>query len=177
MTVNFRLATEAETDLVAEIHRRAFGQDEEADLTRALLDDPTAQQYYSILAFEGDRPAGHILFSSVAVEPDAGITASILCPLAVAPDQQAKGVGSGLIRDGLERLTADGCDLVFVLGDPGYYGRFGFAACPAGLDAPFPLSSMYQAGWMCQALSDKGAAARGTVRCADVLNQPEFWTE
>ena len=30
MTVNFRLATEAETDLAAEIHRRAFGQDEEA---------------------------------------------------------------------------------------------------------------------------------------------------
>lgn len=177
MTLVFRIASDAETDLVAGIHRRAFGQDEEADLTRALLGDPTARPRYSVLAYQGNEPAGHVLFTSVAVEPEAGITASILCPLAVAPEHQSKGAGSGLIRDGLDRLRSDGCDLVFVLGDPGYYGQFGFAACPDGLDAPFPLSPMYQAGWMCQALTDAGTGARGTVRCADTLNDRKYWTE
>lgn len=176
MTLSFRLASEAETDLAADIHRKAFGQEEEADLTRALLGDPTARPHYSLLGVVGDQPAGHVLFSSVMVEPESGIVASILCPLAVVPEHQAKGVGGGLIRDGLDRLRADGCSLVFVLGDPGYYGRFGFAACPAGLDAPFALSPEYQAGWMCQALGDRGRGVRGTVRCADVLNREEYWT-
>ena len=177
MTLKFRIAPDAGIDLVADIHRRAFGQNAEAELTRAMLSDPTARPYYSILAYQGDEPAGHVLFTSVVVEPANALTASILCPLAVVPEQQSMGTGGGLIHDGLERLRNDGCDLVFVLGDPGYYGRFGFASCPAGLDAPFPLSPVYQAGWMCQALTDAGTGARGTVRCADTLNDPKYWAE
>lgn len=177
MTRVFRTASGSETDLAASIHSKAFGQDDEAGLVRALSSDPTSRPCLSLLAFEGDQPAGHVLFTSVSIEGAGGPVASILCPLAVLPAFQGKGVGGGLIRDGLDRLRADGCDLVFVLGDPAYYGRFGFTACPVGLDAPFPLSPEYQAGWTCQALAGGAADVRGTVRCADTLNQRKYWID
>jgi putative acetyltransferase len=53
-----------------------------------------------------------------------------LGPVSVRPDRQRKGIGQALIRDGLDRLkrmNAQGCVLV---GDPGYYGRFGFVSDP-----------------------------------------------
>jgi putative acetyltransferase len=44
----------------------------------------------------------------------------------VSPPLQRQGIGGALIRDGLARLKDRAERLVFVLGDPAYYGRFGF---------------------------------------------------
>ena len=49
-----------------------------------------------------------------------------LAPVGVAPGCQRQGIGTALIREGLARLRDRGERLVFVLGDPAYYGRFGF---------------------------------------------------
>lgn len=116
-----------------------------------------------------------MLFSAARVEPDpARRRASILAPLAVAPAAQGRGVGGALVRAGLARLDADGIDLVFVLGDPAYYGRFGFRpARDAGLAAPHPLAPEYAAAWMVRAGGDAGPPGR--VRCSDVLEAPRHW--
>ena len=47
------------------VERAAFGSEAEADLVRALLDDPTAEPRLSLLARDGVRPVGHVLFTSV----------------------------------------------------------------------------------------------------------------
>ena len=52
----------------------------------------------------------------------------MLSPLAVSPEWQKQGVGSGLVRLGLEILAERGVPVVFLEGDPGYYSRLGFAA-------------------------------------------------
>jgi putative acetyltransferase len=78
----------------------------------------------SLVAAEGDRILGHILFSKL----DAPMRALALAPIAVHPDFQRQGTGSALILKGLERVRHDLWDAVFVLGDTDYYSRFGFSA-------------------------------------------------
>ncbi|RPE75797.1 GNAT family N-acetyltransferase [Vulcaniibacterium tengchongense] len=96
----------------------------------------------SLVADIDGRVAGHVAFSPVAIGDAAGWYG--LGPLAVAPADQGHGVGGALVRAGLvelERLRAAGC---VVLGDPGYYGRFGFAVRP-GLRYPGVPSEYFMA--------------------------------
>jgi len=163
---------------VLEVQRRAFGRDAEPDLVRALLSDPTAEPLVSLLAVGGgDTPVGHILFTHVTVGDQDRPAATILAPLAVLPDAQGTGVGRALIAEGLARCAAGGIALVFVLGDPAYYTRFGFTqAIPHDLAPPFPLAAGYLDAWMVRPSCDGVLArARGGVRCADALMRPELW--
>jgi putative acetyltransferase len=72
---------------------------------------------------------GHILFSRLPIATARGvIEAAALAPLAVHPRRQRQGIGSALVRHGLENCRARDIPAVVVLGDPAYYGRFGFSA-------------------------------------------------
>lgn len=51
----------------------------------------------------------------------------MLSPLAVAPELHKRGIGSALVRHGLETLAERGVPLVFLEGDPSYYSRLGFS--------------------------------------------------
>ena len=61
-----------------------------------------------------------------------------LAPVAVRPGRQGEGVGAALIREALERSRAAGEEMMFVLGEPDYYSRFGFSA-----EAARPFESPY----------------------------------
>ncbi|MGE5721582.1 MAG: GNAT family N-acetyltransferase, partial [Sphingomonadales bacterium] len=68
----------------------------------------------------------------------APFRALALAPLCVAPDRQHRGIGSRLVRAGLEWARDAQWEAVFVLGDPAYYRRFGFALEPArSFDSPY----------------------------------------
>lgn len=109
----------------------------------------------SLVATLRRRVVGHLALSPVTI--DGAIAGWFgLGPVAVAPDAQAMGVGSALIRAGLDRLRAQGAAGCVVLGDPGYYRRFGFSADPA-LTYPGPPADYFQA------LVIAGPCARGTV--------------
>lgn len=65
----------------------------------------------------------------------------LLGPLAVTPARQRNGVGLKLIAHGLEAARELGFDLVFLMGDPDYYRRAGFAQVPAGaVTMPVPFN-------------------------------------
>jgi putative acetyltransferase len=172
----------SDTDLpdVLYVERMAFGQDAEAELVDDLLGDPSARPLVSLLAREGERPLGHILFTAarLAEIPDA-VTVAILAPLAVVPDAQRQGVGGALIERGLSHLSGSGVGLVFVLGHPEYYPRHGFEpAGRLGFAAPFPIPNEDADAWMVQALRpDVIGRVGGTVICADALNKAEYWRE
>jgi putative acetyltransferase len=74
----------------------------------------------------------------------------------VLPDLQRQGIGSMLIREGLQRLRLQGAAGCVVLGNPAYYGRFGFAHDPA-------LTYKGQATRYLQRLTLNGAAPKGDV--------------
>ena len=173
-------ATESDLSDVLRIEREAFGQDDEADLVNNLMNDPSASPRLSLLAFEGERAVGHILFTAarIAEMPEAA-SVSLLAPLAVRPAAQRTGVGGKLIERGLELLSEAGIDLVFVLGHPEYYPRHGFEpAGRLGFTAPFPIAEKDAGGWMVQALSPGIiGSVRGTVACADAITRPEYWQE
>ena len=83
------------------------------------------------------------------------------------------------MRQGLSLLAESGCDLVFVLGHPGFYTRFGFrpAGCQ-GLSAPYPIPEQHRDAWMVRTCRD-GTIGRvaGKVQCAAALDKPEHWQE
>jgi len=115
----------------------------------------------SLVAVEDGEILGHAAFSPVTIDSVAGGGAAGgwfgLGPVSVWPAQQRKGIGQALIRNGLRRLTdlrATGC---VVLGDPGYYGLFGFESDPELFYADVPPGYF-------QRLVLNGPAPKGEVR-------------
>lgn len=84
----------------------------------------------SLLAEDQGEIVGHAAFSPVTIGGKDGGWFG-LGPVSVRPDKQRAGIGAALIRAGLERLREAGAQGCVVLGDPAYYGRFGFTADPA----------------------------------------------
>ena len=178
--MKIREAVDADLDDVFSVEKAAFGYDKEAMLVRDLLNDPSAKPLCSLLAFIDDSAVGHILFTSAQLEgKQDDVSISLLAPLAVIPGFQKQGVGGALIARGLQHLANDGVDLVFVLGHPGYYPRYGFE--PAGVQgfaAPYPIPEEHADAWMVQELRPGAMdSVSGKVRCADMLNKPEHWRE
>ena len=81
----------------------------------------------SLVAEDAGRLIGHVAFSPVTIADEQHGWFG-LGPVSVAPDRQARGIGSRLIYAGLDRLRTIGAKGCVLLGDPGYYGRFGFRA-------------------------------------------------
>ncbi len=126
-------------EAVRRVNESAFAGPQEAALVDALR--AAAYPYVSLVAVETGRVVGHIFFSPVTVEAagasvvggegDAPPASMGLAPMAVAPGWQRRGVGSQLVRAGLDDcLWRTLGAAVFVLGHPDYYPRFGFT--PAG---------------------------------------------
>ena len=116
-------------DAVASLHRTAFGGDHGgtvAQLVAALRrDDPDA---LSLVSEEADGVVGHVMFSRALLDaPRRLVAVQTLSPLAVAPEWQRGGLGSALVRAGLQQLDERGVPLVFLEGDPRYYSRLGFS--------------------------------------------------
>ena len=103
----------------------------------------------------------------------------MVAPLSVHPDYQNKGIGGQLIKEGLKLLKADGVELVFVLGHPGYYPRFGFTSAGVkGFDTPYPIAAENAEAWMVQELQPGViGCVSGKVKCANELDKPERWQE
>lgn len=176
ITIREALASELADVLMVE--RLAFGQDDEARLVEALLEDPSAQPALSLLAFKHSQPVGHILFTKVYIAGSEH-TAALLAPLAVVPDAQKQGIGGQLIDHGLQKLSQSGVGLVFVLGYPNYYSRSGFKPAGAlGFEAPYPIPDKHADAWMVRSLQPNIIGSiKGKVVCADALNKPEYWRE
>jgi putative acetyltransferase len=137
-------ATAADLPAIREVLVSAFPTSAEADLVARICN--AGHDELGLVALEDDRVVGHVLFSPVTVERDGAMVATGLglAPVAVLPAYQRRGVGSELIRAGLEALQAFVCPWVVVLGEPEFYHRFGFVTASAlgvqneyGVDEPF----------------------------------------
>lgn len=173
-------ATDSDLKDVLRIHAEAFGHNKESNLVKELLSDGSARPLLSLLAIDNEEAVGHILFTTVRItENEGAISAMILAPLAILPDAQGKRVGGTLIKEGLRHLSELNIDLVFVLGHPAYYPRFGFRpAGSRGLEAPYPVPEKDAAAWMVQELRPGVIGnVNGKILCADSLNEPEHWRE
>lgn len=96
----------------------------------------------SLVAVEDGMIVGHAGFSPVTVD-DCDLHWFGLGPVAVRPDRQGTGIGASLIENGLVHLRAAGAKGCVVLGEPDYYGRFGFQA-DERLSYPGPPARFFQ---------------------------------
>jgi putative acetyltransferase len=138
----------------------AFPTPAEADLVERLRREGDAR--IALVAVEQDRILGHALFSAMSAPfPSLG-----LAPVAVVPDRRRQGIAAALIEEGIRRSREAGFAAVFVLGDPAYYGRFGFRSdAAAGFASPF-------AGPALMALDLNGAGL--PLRTGPVAYAPAF---
>ena len=138
--LGIRAETAADFPAVREVNRLAFARDGEADLVDALRATDGYIPELSRVAVVDGRIVGHILFTRIGIVTAGGVVPTLaLAPMAVLPEHQNRGIGSALVRDGLETCRRLGHGSVIVLGDPAYYPRFGFVpARPRGIAAPFP---------------------------------------
>lgn len=109
---------------VRAVNLAAFEGREEADIVDRLR--RAGGRQLSLVAEVGGELVGHIQFSEVTVGQGGETRGMGLAPMAVLPAHQNRGIGSRLVRRGLETLRADGCPFVVVLGHAAYYPRFGF---------------------------------------------------
>jgi putative acetyltransferase len=142
------------------VERVAFGGEDEARLVDRLREDGDVVVELVATAVHG-LVVGHILFSHLPIWSEDGTVAraAALAPLAVLPQHQRAGIGSALVRLGLEACAEQGVAGVVVLGDPAFYGRFGFSsALAARLRAPYSGDAFMALGLAAGAL--RGGEAR-----------------
>jgi putative acetyltransferase len=128
-----------DADGIRETNEQAFGSPLEAQLVDALRAAARSEGDVSLVATIDGRVVGHILFTPITIEPPVDRRIAGLAPMAVRPEHQRSGIGSQLIRAGLDECRGAGYRAVVVLGHPEYYPRFGFVpAHTFGLTCEFP---------------------------------------
>jgi putative acetyltransferase len=109
----------------------AFAGFQEADLVRSLRG--AGDLAISMVAVQEGRVVGYAGLSRLG----SPACALALAPIAVAEDVRRRGIGASVIRAALDRARQRRYRIVFVLGEPAYYARFGFSSAVA---LPFPCS-------------------------------------
>jgi putative acetyltransferase len=137
-----RYVRSADHAAIAEVVSLAFGGDEEVALVERLRAD--GDVLFELVSDDASQLNGHILFSRLWADRYEMFAA--LAPLAVRPGLQRAGLGSALVRAGLESVREFGAHGVLVLGHPAYYPRFGFAAeTAAKVSSPYSGSPAFMA--------------------------------
>ena len=124
--MSIRAATPRDREAIRLVEEHAFGQKAEAGLVDALVE--SGDTVLELVAEEDGHVVGHILFSRLYVDyGNRRFPAVALAPLAVEPSFHGTGIGGALIREAHVRLKQVGEKLAIVVGEPTYYGRFGYA--------------------------------------------------
>jgi putative acetyltransferase len=158
-----RTAEPADHDAILAVVRDAFSHDgrdgqEEVDIVDATWKLGAGAPDLELVAVDDGAVIGHVM---AAPGDLGGRKAVAVAPLAVVPSHQGEGVGSALMTELLRRAQAAGLPLVVLLGDPRYYGRFGFE--PSGpLDITYPPVGPQSPYFQVRRLPGYDASYRGT---------------
>jgi predicted N-acetyltransferase YhbS len=129
---------------IAEVNNLAFGRDNEARLIEKIGQSDRFISELSLVAKLDNKLVGHILFSYIDLVNRETIRVLALAPIAVLPEYQNRGVGSLLIKTGLEIADKIAVPMVIVLGEPKFYNRFGFKPAIAyNIHSPFDVPDRY----------------------------------
>ena len=125
METNMKIVVESDshTPAVEKLVAEAFGPDRFEKTVYRLRDGVEADASLSLVAVDKGEVTGTLRFWPIEIE---GTPALLLGPLVTSPDRQGEGIGSRLMKAGLDRATAQGHRIVVLVGDEPYYRRFGF---------------------------------------------------
>jgi len=176
--MRIRLATNLDRDDIRDVNLAAFAEDERdivAKLAVDLLAEETTPPTMALVAEADDAMVGHVAFSPVTTDDNEQYQGYILAPLAVKPGYQKRRIGSKLVESGTEQLSGMGVDILFVYGDPDYYGRVGFNADAAARYIP-PYRLDYPFGWQGIILTQQDTGTTPVnISCVASLCDPKLW--
>ena len=133
-----RAETPADHDAIAALTRKAFNGEQEVQLIERLR--ATCPSRIALVAEQHGSIVGYILFSAATLNSAPNTKLMALAPMAVSQVLQHQGIGSALVRAGLEQCYRQGIAAVAVLGHPAYYPRFGFEpASRYQITSPWPV--------------------------------------
>ncbi|MBX2922219.1 MAG: N-acetyltransferase [Chitinophagaceae bacterium] len=142
MNVKIRQETQDDFNVVFEVNKLTFGQENEAKLVELLRQSNAFVAELSLVATVDNKIIGHILFSKIIIVDDNHneFESLALAPMAVIPEFQQKGIGGQLIRSGLDKAKELQYQSVIVLGHEHYYPKFGFVPADKwNIKAPFDV--------------------------------------
>lgn len=137
MQITIRRERPEDKDAIYEVEQAAFGRTEEPDLVNRLRDQGVAWVSH-VAEIDGDI-VGHALYSMVTVTDGETVHQfPALAPLAVLPEYQSQGVGGKLMEAGIDAARNADYGMMFLIGQPDYYQRFGFQpAQPLGFTSDY----------------------------------------
>ena len=124
----------ADFDDISRCILSAFQNDGEVALVRQLRADNDV--VIELVAEEAGSIVGHVVVSHLSLNPSISLKCGGVAPLSVLPGHQSNGIGSRLMEAVIERSRSAELDALFLLGDPGYYQRFGFQVTGVRSDYP-----------------------------------------
>jgi putative acetyltransferase len=165
--VLIRTETSNDCDRITEIHIAAFRSHPFSKQTEHLIVQHLRKAgalTLSLVAEIDGVVLGHVAFSPVTIGGiDWGWFA--LGPIGVDPETQGQGIGSSLVKTGLKRLRELGAQGCVLVGDPGYYERFGFRH-----ESEITMGGVPPRNVLCIAFSS-------TIPVGEVKHHPAFWVE
>ncbi|GJD17521.1 GCN5-related N-acetyltransferase [Rivularia sp. IAM M-261] len=136
--MNIRCEASPDYLKIAEVITSAFGQPNEAKLVEAIRNSENYIPELSLVAEIDGNIVAHVLFSYIHLVSNEILSVLALAPVAVSPQFQNQGIGTALVKYGLEKADELGEALVIVLGHPSFYPRFGFLQSTCyGIKSPF----------------------------------------
>ena len=166
-----RESTSGDSAAVESIYPGAFPDENLVPLIRDLMRDSDVAT--SLIAVKGSQIIAHAMFTMCSLDRSSAKIA-LLGPLAVAAAWQRKGVGSEIVRAGIQRLVNAGVSVVCVLGDPAYYGRFGFER-EALITPPYRLPDEWREAWQSCHLHDVPQVCAGKLAVPRQWDEPALW--
>lgn len=163
-------ARAGQTEAVAELYRRAFPEEDLVALVNTLFDRADVT---TLVAMAGEFVAGHVACTRCALE-NAPSAVSLLGPLAVDARFRKAGAGSALVRGALQAAAAQGAAALLVLGDPRFYGRFGFQTERA-IQSPFTLRPDYAPAWQSVRFAPEEIPAAARLIVPEPWQEPSLW--
>ncbi|MEM7303821.1 MAG: N-acetyltransferase [Pseudomonadota bacterium] len=157
--LQIRTTTPDDLSDLEDLYPAAFPDEDLLPVVRGLLKEP--ELVISLAAIKANDLIGHAIFTRCGIEDRPEIV-GLLGPVAVSPTHQKQGVGSAMIRNGLERCREAGFAQVHVLGDPAYYSRFGFEALGT-VQAPYEPPEEWAEAWRVIAFEDQELTGKLTV--------------
>lgn len=172
--------TSTQSQEVIQLFTNVFSDAEgekEGQMIGLLVDDlistTPSQDLLGYVCSSNDKVIACVFFTPLTLPSNK--LAFLLSPVAVASQEQGKGIGQKLINYGIEQLKERNVEIVVTYGDPRFYSKVGFAKIDENIiKAPLILS--YPHGWLAQPLvSDEIIPEAGVTKCVSALNHQKYW--
>ena len=168
-----RESVAADRAAIEALYPRTFPDEDLLPLVTDMLRERAVTLSY--VAVKADQVVGNVMFTRCAVE-GCSAKMALLAPLAVEPEWQRRGIGTALVREGLQRLEQEGFKAAYVLGDPAYYGRLGFSR-ESLVSTPYALPRDWADAWQSRQLAEGPGPVNGTLSVPAFWLDPALWSD